>query len=293
MKRTLLVLTALFAALCIYSNLYWIILFDSNYLPQNSYMIDCLYPALPADSLKDISFLAIIDSDLNARIMYGSNIWDIDNNLIMLGADEGFIVHSDYTFAEITGSDYAEVFDSVQLFGMIQTGMSVPLLFVNDLHTEKYLYSTYYSIAEDINAIDQYNILKTIMEYRLNTKNENYAEALSLISPIHKDFPDDENIFRMYIVSLLNIGDFYNTNREIEQFYSKTEFDEFYYSIKTNLFALSGNLESARNILEEGRTLFPESDILIRDAYNLYSVVDTVQMKMIREILKRDSIFLE
>lgn len=294
MKKILFILLLTIFNLYIHADIYWLILYDSNYMPFKSYVLNQDYPALHSDSIYNALFIGTIDCRLQAHIHYGSNRWDIDAGLIYLDPDSSFIVKSQYSFSEITGAGQSDAFDSSRLYSMLNTGIDASLSLFYDLHTDKYINSDYYTMHTDIPSITQYGTLYALMQYRQYTHQEEYSKALSIIKSLYEAFPAEQQIFSMYIIALLNTGDFYNANSELGQFYEQRQKDDFYYSIKTNILALSGNFKQARLVLEEGRTLYPESRMLQMDAYNFYSVTDTVRMKLIEEILlHNDSIYGE
>ena len=128
------------------------------------------------------------------------------------------------------------------------------------------------------------------MRTKVLTLNEHYYDAYVEIANIFKIYNEDPGIFRSYINAKLNIGDFYDAEQLLINFYENKEFDEFYYSINLNINAVRGNLDYALKILEQGRTIFPESKILILDAYNLYSVLDSVKLIKIMELIEINNI---
>ncbi len=280
-------LTFLFFSFLINAETYWFLGFDNNYyLTKTQFSVTESPFTIKTDSLDNILFAVLIDNHLNSNLFYGSDDWNVSNRTVLLHTNpSGFLLNSTFSFGDIISETSTITFDSIGTMNSMNTFDNKVLsiafdifLFNNDIIKSIF-------IPENTCQIPEYNILKNILNYNTLNHELKYNEALLKIRNCYLKFPTDRSLLKQYIYALMNIGKFGESLNILKDFYRSCVRDAFYFSLKMNIHAISGNFKNAEKAISEGRLIFPDSDILLIDAYNLYSITDSIKAMSIESIL--------
>ncbi|MCK4524686.1 hypothetical protein KAU15_07145 [candidate division WOR-3 bacterium] len=287
-------LTFLLFSFFINAEIYWFFGFDNNYyLTKTQFSVADSPFTIKTDSLDNILFAVLIDNHLNSNLFYGSDDWNVSHRTVSLHTSPSkFLLNSTFSFGDIISETSTITFDSIRMMNSMNTFDNKVLsiafdvfLFNNDIIKSIF-------IPENTCQIPEYNILKNILNYNTLNHELKYNEALLKIRNCYLKFPTDRSLLKQYIYALMNIGKFGESLNILNDFYKNCMRDDFYFSLKMNIHAISGNFKNAEKAISEGRLIFPDSDILLIDAYNLYSITDSIKAISIESILiERDITF--
>lgn len=277
----------LFFSFLINAETYWFLGFDNNYcLTYSQFSVTDSPFTIKTDSLDNILFAIIIDNHLNSNLFYGSDYWNVSNRTVSLHTNPSkFLLHSTFSFGDIISKTSTITFDSIRMMSSINTFDNKALSIAFDIFLYKNDIIKSISVPENTCQIPEYNILKNILNYNTFNRESEYKEALINIHNCYVRFPADRSLLKQYIYTLMNNGKFGESLNILNNSYKKSSHDDFYFSLKMNIHAISGNFSNAEKTINEGRRIFPDSDILLIDAYNLYSVTDSMKAILIENIL--------
>ena len=194
-------------------------------------------------------------------------------------------MNSTFSFGDIISETSTITFDSVRMTSSMNAFDNKVLSIAFDvfLYNNGIIKSIF--VPENTCQIPKYNTLKDILNYNTFNHELKYNKALSKISNCYLRFQTDRSLLKQYIYALMNIGKFGESLNILNDFYKNCMRDDFYFSLKMNIHAISGNFKNAEKAINEGRLIFPDSDILLIDAYNLYSITDSIKAMSIESIL--------
>ncbi len=280
-------LTFLLFSFLINAETYWFLGFDNNYyLTKTQFSITEPPFTIKTDSLDNILFAVLIDNHLNSNVFYGSDDWNVSNRTVSLHTNQSkFLLTSTFSFGDIISETSTIIFDSIRMISSMNTFDNKILSIAFDvfLYNNGIIKSIF--IPENTCQIPEYKILKNILDYNTFNHELKYNEALLKIHNCYLRFQTDRSLLKQYIYALMNTGKFGESLNILNDFYKNCVRDDFYFSLKMNIHAISGNFKNAEKAINEGRQIFPDSDILLIDAYNLYSITDSIKAMSIESIL--------
>jgi len=288
LKTFLFVLFFLFGFVFISANYCYWLAFDSNFffiLSDTSQFSDSI--SIPAEKLTNTSVLFVFDLENNAEIFWGPSSWNHKDGLLYFKKES----EDDKTsFAEFYGRPESNSLSKEQMRD-IAYGCSLDDLYAIIEFTDSVKNVDYPLLPERFSNAEGYKMFADYFDFLRKRKiEENFESAEKLAYGLYCVNKNDITLMKIYLYILMDNGKFNDADKLINDFYKKIARDVTYYSLKANLFAIKGMFKKAEEMILEGRQHFPQSMLLLNDAINIYSVVDT--SKMI-ELLKIRNIYLK
>ena len=234
---------------------------------------------LPIEYFSDASLVFIFDIEGEKQYFFGPTGHDYAKKSFSFSFKEdildslGSLKFSDYSLSSAlpfqnleTVSAFSQIFKFKELNAVIRA--------FEDFTDTSFIYNANYSLLADFIFIQNAG------------ENKLFQEAANRAGKIFNLFSSDESALKLYLYSLMDMADFYTANSILDRFYEKRDKNETYFSLKANLYAIWGKFDTSLKYIDEGRFLYPESGILLFDAINIYSVVDTVKMLELMEYYK-------
>lgn len=256
----------------LYANVAFLFLFNSNMLFEKDTCFSFNNKIeIPINYFSNVSLAFVFDLEGDHKYFFGPSNHD----------------YAKETFSFSLNEDASE---STAILAFNDYSLSDPLPF-KDLETLKE-FSRIFEFKE-LNAVIKayegsfdtsfiknanYSILSDIISIRNAEENKSFQNAVNLSETIFNLYPSDESALKIYLYTLMDMADFYTANSILDKFYTKRDKSETYFSLKANLYAIWGKFETSLTYIEEGRFQYPESRILLLDAINVYSVIDTSKM---------------
>jgi hypothetical protein len=254
------------------ANVAFLFLFNSNLLLQKDTCL-CFNDniELPIEYFSDASLVFIFDIEGEKQFFLGPTGHDYAKESFSFSFREdvfdslGSLKFSDYSLSSPlpfqnleTVSAFSQIFKFKELNAVIRA--------FEDFPDTSFIYNANYSLLSD------FIFVQNAKESKL------FQEAVNRSEKIFNLFSSDESALKLYLYSLMDMADFYTANSILDRFYQKRDKNETFFSLKANLYAIWGKFDTSLKYIDEGRFLYPESRILLSDAINIYSVVDTAKM---------------
>jgi len=242
---------------------------------------------IPSDKLSNTSVLFVFDLENNAGVFLGPSSWNHKEGLLYFKKDSA---EEKTLFSEFYGQPKSNAL-SIEQMRDIAYGCSLDDLYSIIEFTDSVQNADYPLLPERFSNTEGYKMFYDYFNFLRKRKiEENFEAAEKLAYGLYCINKNDITLMKIYLYILMDNGKFNDADKLINDFYKKIERDVTYYSLKTNLFAIKGLFDKAEKMILEGRHRFPQSMLLLNDAINIYSVLDT--SKMI-ELLKIRDVYLK
>lgn len=261
----------------VFGNIAAVFTFNDNLmLETDTFAVFSERVTLPMAFFSNSYIVLIFDVYGNSEYFFGPSSHDYNSNIFSFSFNSSDNRENRYSFSEYFNREGKPEADKN---GLKEISLSCGF---DDLYL---LLSAHDSLTADspvetLNASGRNSVL--LLNDFIRIKNaelkEKYETAKSCISKLSKKYPDDKDVMKLKLYNCMDLADFYGANLLIDNFYKQIEKDETYYSLKGNLFALWGKFDLSVKYIESGRNIFPESEMLLNDAINIYSVTDSLKM---------------
>ncbi|MFO8062333.1 MAG: hypothetical protein R6U31_05345 [bacterium] len=273
-------LISLIASLLLFGDIFYITLYNNNYLPEKSFAVQSSIPlSIPRQDIDNAYFITSVNSDLSLDLYTGPHKWDHTADHFIFITDSSTVFHRNETSFSNFTMELSSDFDSIRFINTARSFEEKEMRIFLALYREDAG-----SIIREMGDIN--DTLRTLVEYHMYSRQEQYGKSLAAAEKLHICFPGDKTLFKNYIIELMNNTQFSEAENKMDSFFRKYGKDDFYYSLKLNIAGIRGLFNKAEEYLIEGRLLFPESIMLIDDAVKLYSVIDTSRMTQFIELRK-------
>jgi len=270
LKKTIFILILL--PLLLSANTAFLFLFNNNMMLEKDtsfYFIDNI--ELPMKYFENVTLAFFFDLEENKKIFFGPTDHNHLKQTFLFNIKENELQKSE----TICFSDYFSL-DREHIKNLSEISSIAYAFSLKELSA---VISGYRNETDTLFSLNKTFIsFGNLLMYRKAKEEHQFKRAMNFSQKIYESFPQDESALKIYIYSLMDIADFYTADSQLNKFYKKSDKKEDYYSLKANLFAIWGKFDEAVGFIEKGRFLFPESEILLQDAINIYSVIDTMKM---------------
>jgi len=278
--KLLLSFICLISSLLLFSDIFYITLYNSNYMPEKSFVIESSIPlSIPGNKIETAYFITTVNSGLSLDLYTGPDKWNHTEDNFVFISDSSSVFHSNETSFSNFKMELSPDFDSIRFLNTARSFDEKEMRIFLSLYRDDPG-----SVIRGIGNIN--DTLKTLIEYNYYRNRKQYGKSLTAAQELHICFPSDKTLFKNYIIELMNNAQFIKAENEMDSFFRKYGKDDFYYSLKLNIAGIRGFFKKAEQYLIDGRVIFPESIMLINDAINLYSVIDTSRMTHFIELRK-------
>jgi len=273
-KKFLILIVFLTTFFQIYSNTFLVFSFNKNLFKDKEFLIYSKekYFSFDFDSLKNSYFIVVFDFSYRAKIFFGPSKIVYDKKSMIFDFNKPTLIH----FNQINELNDDKIFDDTTLskISLINNLYDLNYVMYNYFKTnisENELYFSYFNKEDDI--------LKTYFYIKELYEKKDFDSLRIIFKKLYKKYPYNKDFFQFYILSLLDCSKFYIANSLLDTYLLNFDDDTFYYSLKGNINAVLGNLKKAQKYFEKGRKKYPESLLLLNDALNIYSILDSTKFE--------------
>ncbi|HCP17360.1 TPA: hypothetical protein DIT23_07415 [candidate division WOR-3 bacterium] len=273
-KKFLILIFFLTTFFQIYSNTFLVFSFNKNLFKDKEFLIYSKekYFSIDFDSLKNSYFIVVFDFSYRSRIFFGPSKIVYDKKSMIFDFNEPTLIR----FNQLNELNDDKIFDDTTL-----TKISL----INNLYDLNYIMYNYFKINISENELyfsffnKEDDILKTYFYIKKLYEKKDFDSLRITFKKLYKKYPNNKDFIQFYLLSLLDCSQFYIANSLLDSYLLKFDDDTFYYSLKGNINAILGNLKKAQKYFEEGRKKYPESLLLLNDALNIYSILDSTKFE--------------